>query len=79
MSVESQVPVGVLVVMSVDALGGGDRVLKDCLHILHGVAVIQQGRSQFLASLKDNFRSGGSDLRWSLTLLISKYSWEYWT
>ena len=48
MSVESEVPVCVLVV---SAMGGSGRILQHRPHVLHGVAVVQAGGGQLLTPL----------------------------
>ena len=48
MSVQSEVPVCVLVV---SAQGGSGRILQHRPHVLHGVAVVQTGGGQLLTPL----------------------------
>ena len=80
-SLQGQMPVGVVVVVADLVLVlTVDGVLQQGVHVIHVLAVIQDRSGQLLTSLnKINIINHLTVSFPCLTLLISRYSWEYWT
>ena len=84
-SLQGQVIVGVLVVvpyfvLTVPTTVTVDGELKEGVHVIRVVAVVQDRGCQVLTPLnKIDYLTTLKAPPFCLALLISRYSWEYWT